>query len=77
MGYSWALDGLSNFFIRRKNYFVNAHLQIAHVEDLLEDAKSPAEKRSAVDQLTDPNAEWPFAMAERLMADLALREAIR
>ena len=42
------------------------------MEELLEDAKTAAERRSAVEQLTDPKAEWPIAMAEGLMADLAL-----
>ena len=42
------------------------------MEDLLEDAKTPADRRSAVAQLTDPRAEWPLETAEALMADLAL-----
>ena len=42
------------------------------MEDILEDAKTPAEKRARVEQLTDPKAEWPLAVAEALMADLAL-----
>ena len=49
-----------------------AHLQIAHVEDLLEEAGTPAERRSAVERLADPRAGWSTPMAEALMADLAL-----
>ena len=49
-----------------------AHLQIAHVEDLLEDAGTPAERRSAVERLADPRAGWSPPTAEALMADLAL-----
>ena len=42
------------------------------MEELLEDAKTPGDRSSAVEQLTDPRAEWPLAMAEALLADLAL-----